>query len=110
MSTTTSPGPAVGSGTSARCSTSGPPCFSNTTAFIAFFPLLLPLQKLDQQLAHALRLFLLHPMPGAVDQMTSHHVRARALLHSFEIPGALIGSPVALSGNENGWDVDRAAG
>src|SRR5712671_1047503 len=110
MSTTTSPGPAIGSGTSARCNTSGSPCFSNSTAFMAFLPLLLPLQKLDQQLAHPFRLFLLHPMPGAVDQMTAEHPRAGAIPHALEIARALIGSPIAFSCNEHGRDIDGAAG
>src|SRR5260370_18279041 len=112
MSTTTSPGPAVGSGTSARCNTSGPPCFSNSTAFMAFSSLLLLLkpQKLDQQLAHPFRLFLLHPMPGAVDQVATHHPGARALLHPLEIAGTLVGPPVARSGNKNSRHIDGAAG
>src|SRR5207245_4034133 len=101
MSTTTSLGPAVGSGTSARCNTSGPPCFSNSTAFMALSSLLLKLQKLDQQLAHPFRLLLLHPMPGAVDQVTTRHPGARALLHPLEIAGTLVRPPVALSGNKN---------
>src|SRR5216683_2821467 len=109
MSTTTSPDPAIGSGTSARCNTSGSPCFSNSTAFMAFLPLLLPLQKLDQQLTHSLRLFLLHPMPGSVDQMTAEHPRAGAILHALEIARALIGSPIAFSRNEHGRNIDGAA-
>src|SRR5260370_25455439 len=110
MSTATSPDPAIGSGASARCNTSGSPCFSNSTAFMAFLPLLLPLQKLDQQLAHPFRLFLLHPMPGAVDQMATHHPGARALLHPLEIAGTLVGPPVARSGNKNSRHIDGAAG
>src|SRR5205807_367723 len=100
ISTTTSPGAATGSGTSARCNTSGPPCFSNNTAFMASSPLLLPPQKVDQQLAHMFRLLLLHPMPGAVDQVASHHTRACPLLHQLKIAGTLVGSPVAFSGDE----------
>src|ERR1700731_409368 len=110
MSTTPSPGPAIGSGPSDRCNTSGSPCFSNSTAFMAFLPLLSPLQKLDQQLAHPFRLFLLHPMPSAVDQMTAQHPRAGAILHALEIAGALIGSPIAFSCNEHGRNIDSAAG
>src|SRR6266481_1484476 len=97
ISTTTSPGPAVGSGTSPRCSTSGPPCFVNSTAFIIPSRLSLPLQKIDQQLIHPIRLLLLDPMPGAVDQMAAQHPGARALLHSLEIAGPLIGPPVAFA-------------
>src|SRR6266481_5414763 len=110
MSTTTSPGPAIGSGTSARCNTSGPPCFSNSTAFMAFLPPLSPLQKLDQQLTHAFRLFLLNPVPGAADQMTTEHPCAGAVLHALEIAGALVGSPIAFSGNEHRRHIDGAAG
>src|SRR5882672_6369569 len=106
MSTTTSPGPAIGSGTSARCNTSGSPCLSNSTAFMAFLPLLLPLQKLDQKLAHVFRLFLLHPVPGTVDQMTAAHLCAGAILHALEIAGALIRSPIAFSRNEHRRTID----
>src|SRR5262249_35837627 len=110
MSTTTSPGPAVGSGTSARCSTSGPPCFSNSTAFIALFPLLLLLQNLHQQLAPPFRLLLLHPMPDPVDEVAADHTRACVLLHPLEIAGALVGSPVAFSGDEDRRHIDGTAG
>src|SRR5271167_1370356 len=110
MSTTTSPGPGVGSGTSLRRSTSGPPCFVNSTAFIDSSCLLLPLQKLDQQLAHPLRLLLLHPMAGAIDQMATQHPRACALLHPLETAGTLVGPPIAFSRNEHRGHVDGPAG
>src|SRR5215472_11117005 len=109
MSTTTSPGPAFGSGASPSCNTSGPPCFVNSTAFIICSRLLLPSQKLDQQLAHALRLLLLHPMAGTLDQMTTQHPRAHAVLHPLEIAGALIGPPIAFSGDEHRRHVDGPA-
>src|SRR6516165_236484 len=108
-STTTSPGPGFGSGASPSCSTSGPPCFVNSTAFIVCSRLLLPSQKLDQQLAHPLRLLLLHPMAGTLDQMTTQHPRADALLHPLEIAWALIGPPIALSRNEHRRHVDGPA-
>src|SRR5215831_1877686 len=110
MSTTTSPGPAVGSGVSPRRRTSGPPCSVSSTAFIAPPPALsLPPQKLGQQLADPLRLLLLHPMAAAVDQITAQHSRASALLHALEIPGPLVGPPIALPRDKKRGDVDRTA-
>src|SRR5215470_13697851 len=93
MSTTTSPGPGVGSGASPICKTSGPPGFVNNTAFMVASCLLLPLQKLNRQLAHPLRLLLLDPMARTLDQMTAQHSGADVLLHPLEIAGALIGPP-----------------
>src|SRR5271156_5086552 len=101
MSTTTSPGPAVGSGISPRRSTSGSPCFVNSTDFIVSSCLSLPLQKVDQERAHPLRLLLLHPMAGAIDQVATQHPRACALLHPLEIAGTLVSSPIAFSRNEH---------
>src|SRR5882672_5275191 len=109
MSTTTSPGPAVGSGTSPRCSTSGSPCFVNSTAFMVPSRLSLPLQEIDQQLIHPLRLLLLHPMPGAVDKMAAQHPGARALLHPLVVPGALVGSPIAFAGDKDRRHIDAPA-
>src|ERR1700730_5844492 len=109
ISTTTSPGPAVGSGTSPSCSTSGPPCFVNNTAFMGSSRLSLPLQKLDQQLAHPLRLLLLHPMAGAVDQMAAKHPRARALLHPLEIAGPLVSPPILFAGDKDRGHIDGPA-
>src|SRR5271169_1606445 len=109
MSTTTSPGPAVGSGTSSTRSTSGPPCFVNSTAFIVSSCLSLPLQKLDHERAHPRRLLLLHPMAGAIDQVATQHPRARALLHPLEIAGPLVGPPIAFSRNEDRRDVNGSA-
>ena len=63
----------------------------------------------QQQLADPLGLFLLHPMPGAVDQVTPYHTRARALLHPFKIARTLIGSPVAFPGYEEGRHLDGTA-
>src|SRR5215472_16723548 len=84
MSITTSPGPAFGSGASPSCSTSGPPCLVNSTAFIVSSRLLLQLQKLQQEPAHLLRLLLLYPMASTIDQMAAEHSRASNLLHSLE--------------------------
>src|SRR6266581_709126 len=101
MSTTTSPGPAVGSSISPNCSTSGPPCFVSSTAFMVSSSLLLPLQKRRQVRAHPRGLLLLYPMSGAVDQMAPQHSRAQALLHPLEIAGTLVGSPILLAGDED---------
>src|ERR1700730_8072295 len=109
MSTTTSPGPAVGSGASPRRSTSGPPCSVNNTAFMVPSRLLLPLQELDQELAHPLRLLLLHPMAGAVDQMAAQHPGAGALLHPLEITGPLVVSPIAFPGDKDRRHADAPA-
>src|SRR6516162_9441873 len=106
MSTTTSPGPAVGSGASPKRSTSGPPCFVSSTAFIVSSYLLLPLQKLDQELADTVRLLLLYPMGGAFYQMAAQHPRARALSHPLEIAGTLVGSPILFSCDEDRRHVD----
>src|SRR5215469_9542833 len=106
ISTTTSPGPAVGSGTSPSCNTSGAPCFVNSTAFMGSSRLSLPLQKLDQQLAYPL---LLHPMAGTVDQMAAQHPRARALLHPLEIAGTLVSPPILFARNEDRGHVDGPA-
>src|SRR5271156_2217054 len=109
MSTTTSPGPGVGSDTSPRRNTSGPPCFVNNTAFIDSSCLLSPLQKPDQELTHPPRLLLLHPMAGTIDQMAAQHPCARALFHPFEISRTLISSPIAFSRNKDRGHVDRPA-
>src|SRR6266849_6345709 len=109
MSTTTSPGPGVGSGASPNSSTSGPPCFVSSTAFMVSSCLLLPLQKLRQELAHPRRLLLLYPMAGAIDQMAAQHSRAQALLHPLEIAGTLVRPPILFSRDEDRGHVDRPA-
>src|SRR5271166_5741492 len=70
----------------------------------------LPLQKLDQERAHPLRLLLLHPMAGAIDQMATQHPPARALLHPLEIAGTLVSPPIAFSRNEYRGHVNGPAG
>src|SRR6516164_8031354 len=109
-STTTSPGPAFGSGASPRRSTSGPPCFVNSTACIVSSWFSLQLQKLDQQRAHPLRLLLLHPMAGTIDQMATQNPPARTLLHPLEIAGTLVGPPIAFSRYEYRGHVNGSAG
>src|ERR1700720_1148549 len=106
ISTTTSPGPAVGSGTSPSCSTSGPPCFVNSTAFMGSSRLSPPLQKLDQQLAYPLRLLLLHPMARAGDQMAAQHPGARPPLHSLEIAGPLVSPPILFARDKHRGHID----
>src|ERR1700694_4750296 len=67
------------------------------------------LQELQQQVTNLLRLFLLHPMAGAVDQMTADHLRTCACLHRLIYAGALIGSPVLFARDEARGHVDGAA-
>src|SRR5260370_34524057 len=68
------------------------------------------LQELQQHVTNLLRLFLLHPVSGAVDQMTADHPLACASLHCFEYAGALIGAPILFARDEARWHVDGAAG
>src|SRR5216683_2594000 len=55
------------------------------------------------------RLLLLHPVTGAVDQMTADHVGTRARLHRLEYAGALMRAPILLSRDEGGRHVDGTA-
>src|ERR1700732_504158 len=55
-------------------------------------------------------LFLLHPMAGALDQMTAEHARAGTFLHRLIDAGTLIGAPILFACNEAGRHVDAAAG
>src|SRR5712671_1433316 len=66
-------------------------------------------QKRDQQPGHFRRSLLLHPMAGAVDEVTAEHAGASASLHRLIDAGALIGAPVLLAGDEAGGHVDAAA-
>jgi hypothetical protein len=68
------------------------------------------LHELKQQVTDLLRLFLLHPMAGAFDEMTTDHARARDCLHRFVDARTLIGAPILFAGNEAGRHVDCAAG
>src|ERR1700716_845452 len=68
------------------------------------------LQKLQQQVTNFLGLLLLHPVAGAIDQMTAEHARARACLHRFKDAGALISAPVLFARDEASGHVDTAAG
>src|SRR5450631_4821105 len=54
------------------------------------------LQELQQQVTNFLGLLLLHPVAGAVDQMTAEHARAGACLHRFKDAGALISAQSCL--------------
>src|ERR1700712_2106812 len=58
------------------------------------------LQKLQQQLRDLLGLLLLHPMPGAVEQVAAAHVRAGGFLHALDGAGGLVDAPVLASGDE----------
>jgi len=54
-------------------------------------------KEFQQQASDLLRLFLLHPVPGALDQMTADHAGAGALLHRLIDARPLIGAPVLLA-------------
>jgi len=68
------------------------------------------LEKVDQQSADCFRLLLLDPMPGSLHQMAALHSGADLILHPFQVPWPLAGSPIAFSGDEAGRHIDRAAG
>src|SRR6266481_1227135 len=55
-------------------------------------------------------LLLLHPVAGALDQMTAEHSRAGTLLHRLIDAGTLIGAPILFARNEAGRHLDAAAG
>src|SRR4051794_21274968 len=66
-----------------------------------FLPACLPsaghsglVQKLQQQPADLLRLFLLHPMAGAVDQVTAEHPAAGHRLHRLDRAWHLVDPPI----------------
>src|ERR1700746_2137784 len=66
-------------------------------------------QEIDQQRDDLLRLLLLHPVPGAVEQLAADHTGAD-LLRAFESPRRLVDAPVARAADEDRWHVDRAPG
>src|SRR5665213_318557 len=68
-----------------------------------------PLDELQQQPAHLGGLLLLHPMAGALDQMTTDHPGAGLGLHRLEHARALISAPILLARDEAGGHVDAAA-
>src|SRR3954447_9262337 len=74
-------------------------------------PLLLlrMMQEFQQQPADLLRLFLLHPMAGAIEEVTAEHSGAGAPLHRLKHARALVGAPVLLARNETGGHIDAAA-
>src|SRR6266436_3957761 len=52
-------------------------------------------QEFNQQLTHLLRLFLLHPMSGAIDKVESHHMCAGSGAHLVDSARRLIDAPIA---------------
>src|SRR3954468_12605921 len=66
-------------------------------------------QEIEQQRDDLLRLLLLHPVPGAVEQLTADHAGAD-LLRAFESARRLVDPPVAHAADEDRWHVDRAPG
>src|ERR1700704_4864736 len=68
------------------------------------------LHELQQQVTDLLWLLLLHPVAGAVDQMTAEHARAGGGLHRLEYAGALVCAPILSARDEAGGNIDGAAG
>ncbi len=68
------------------------------------------LDERHEQRADLLRLFLLHPVTRAVEQVSPDHPCAAGALHPLETARHLIGAPVALPRDVYGRNVDRAAG
>src|SRR5271166_1113548 len=58
-------------------------------------------QEIENQRADWLRLFLLDPMPGAANQVTAEHLGTACPLHALETTWALIGPPVAFTGDKH---------
>src|ERR1051326_2554035 len=65
--------------------------------------------EIEQQRDDLLRLLLLHPVPGALEQLAADHAGAD-LLCAFESPWRLVNAPVARAPDEDRWHVDRAPG
>src|SRR5262249_50194605 len=67
--------------------------------------------KERQEEAHdLLRLLLLHPMAGAVDEVAAAHLGAGKLLHALDRPWRLVDPPIAAAGDEERRHVDGALG
>lgn len=58
-------------------------------------------QEIEKHSADLLGLFLLYPMPGALDQIAAEHLRATRTLHALEIAGALIRAPISVAGDKD---------
>ena len=54
-------------------------------------------QERNQTCAHLFRLFLLHPVTGAIQEVKAHHLRAGGRLHFLNGAGRLVDAPVALA-------------
>jgi hypothetical protein len=67
---------------------------------------LLPSEKGRQQVAGRLGLLLLNPVAGAGDKVNILHPRKGVLLHSLQRPRPLMGTPVLVTGNKAGRQVD----
>src|ERR1700736_6961447 len=91
--------------TSPRCQTDNEPAMNSTARGDSRL-----LHEVQQQVTNLLRLLLLHPMPGAFDEMATDHARACGGLHRLEHARTLISAPVLLSRDEAGGHVDCAAG
>src|SRR6188474_3803860 len=67
------------------------------------------LEEREQQPADLLGLFLLYPVPRAVDPVEPDHVRARRRLHAVDRARRLVDAPIAFPPDELRRDVDAAA-
>src|SRR4051812_48245659 len=67
-------------------------------------------QEGQQQAEDCLGLLLLHPMPGALQQVNPAHPGAGAFLHALDRAWPLVDTPVALARDEDRRHSDRAAG
>ena len=66
----------------------------------AGLPVALLFEKLDEQFGRLLRLFLLYPMSGALEQIERDHSGAGSALHGFDRAGGLVGAPIAFAADE----------
>src|SRR5207237_255868 len=63
-----------------------------------------------KQSSDGLVLLLLHPVPGAIQEMNSTHLGARLRSHGLDGAGTLIRTPITFSSDEGRRNIDGAAG
>src|SRR5437764_11011592 len=66
-------------------------------------------EEVDEQGGRVLRLFLLHPVSGAGNQVRAAEVAAAPALHALELAGLLVHAPVARAGYVHRRNIDRLA-
>ena len=69
-----------------------------------------PLEEVQQQFADPGRLLLLHPVPGAVEQVRAGEASACRVLHTLDSARPLIDAPVTRARDEDRRDVDGPPG